>query len=871
MPRISIDELRELIPFLTEEDVAPLRRFLYNNPSIEDAVQQSMRAPNLREVMQETPLRVLVQGADVNAIEGGEEVFAGPSRATVVDFLGATGYRDNYDRNIARINVGAGADCMFDYLVSSCFALLANFTEGQTFRSRSGCTFKGFSTVQGAVDDWEASSPTRAGVFFICGADYDEAAVIGDNTHELIIFGAGQDSVIIGGSSNVGLRVGNSDVWLHNLTLTGPTGGWCHGSVASGDTTEVHCHQVVFRRKMGGGHTGSEFFDCTWEAGWEFETWGASVNDVTQHVTIEGGRVTAGNLDFTAASTHTGWRVYGLQMQSSSSQMLLGGVTSMADCDFDMIWRTAAAGSTTCVTFSTGAMAGITLRGRLPSPPSGGTVIDVATGVTVVNARIHATFDGPPAGGTAGTRFMKTTGTGVVLASTIDCTFRRNGSADFMEDLASGAYSIEGDFRQSVFILSPTTAEITFTGSSAGNVVVSGVVLGAPGPGVVTEPRRVIDADGDTSWDVEETADADTIVGTRAGSEVVRIDAAGMSYAAVPLYFFDATGGAFLIYAAAADANAVFALNAGLASLQFGAGGASALDIMLVRRSSTMVQIGSSSAAAVRDFSARQLHIGSAATAMTNAEASIELVNTNHAALLNVLTTTQRDAVTAVAGMICFNSTTGQYEYYDGAAWAEIGDVGLAAHIADTTDVHDASAISTTGMKQTVLLQGWTPTTTAGCGAGETSEVGSTTKHDIVGLPFDATTAEHAFLHHPMPDNWDGGTVTYSVWWFSKTGWVSSSSDGVAWTLKGTCYENGQAIDSVYGTGVAVTDTGTANNELNVTADSAALTLAGAEAGERQMVHWDIERTVGNAADDWAADVYLVAVVLEYGVTSLSS
>lgn len=41
--------------------------------------------------------------------------------------------------------------------------------------------------------------------------------------------------------------------------------------------------------------------------------------------------------------------------------------------------------------------------------------------------------------------------------------------------------------------------------------------------------------------------------------------------------------------------------------------------------------------------------------------------------LMPVLTTTQRDALTAVTGMVIFNSTTGQLEEYNGSVWRAIG------------------------------------------------------------------------------------------------------------------------------------------------------------------------------------------------------
>lgn len=48
-----------------------------------------------------------------------------------------------------------------------------------------------------------------------------------------------------------------------------------------------------------------------------------------------------------------------------------------------------------------------------------------------------------------------------------------------------------------------------------------------------------------------------------------------------------------------------------------------------------------------------------------------------------VLTTTQRDALTGVEGMIIFNSTTDQLEQYDGSTWEAVGQPIMTTHEAD--------------------------------------------------------------------------------------------------------------------------------------------------------------------------------------------
>lgn len=52
-----------------------------------------------------------------------------------------------------------------------------------------------------------------------------------------------------------------------------------------------------------------------------------------------------------------------------------------------------------------------------------------------------------------------------------------------------------------------------------------------------------------------------------------------------------------------------------------------------------------------------------------------------------VLSTTQRDLLIAVEGMLIFNSTTDQLEEYDGGTWEAVGQVILTTHTADL-DAH---------------------------------------------------------------------------------------------------------------------------------------------------------------------------------------
>jgi hypothetical protein len=61
----------------------------------------------------------------------------------------------------------------------------------------------------------------------------------------------------------------------------------------------------------------------------------------------------------------------------------------------------------------------------------------------------------------------------------------------------------------------------------------------------------------------------------------------------------------------------------------------------------------------------------SSVTSAPNTSAALEINGTTGALIVPRLTTTQRDALTAAAGMIIFNTTTSKFQGYDGASWQD--------------------------------------------------------------------------------------------------------------------------------------------------------------------------------------------------------
>lgn len=86
------------------------------------------------------------------------------------------------------------------------------------------------------------------------------------------------------------------------------------------------------------------------------------------------------------------------------------------------------------------------------------------------------------------------------------------------------------------------------------------------------------------------------------------------------------------------------------------------------------------------------------------------LSGAGHYVFLPVLTTTQRNALTASAGYLIYNSTTGQVEEYTGSAWRSVGQGVLSTHEALATGVHGVGAGDLVGTTLTQTLSAKTLT-----------------------------------------------------------------------------------------------------------------------------------------------------------------
>jgi hypothetical protein len=169
----------------------------------------------------------------------------------------------------------------------------------------------------------------------------------------------------------------------------------------------------------------------------------------------------------------------------------------------------------------------------------------------------------------------------------------------------------------------------------------------------------------------------------------------------------------------------------------------------------------------------------------------------------------------------------------------------------------NGAALAVTG-KQTI----WVPatamyaTTTNGCADIAQTEL-TAGQPELKTLDFDPSTDENAQFTVAFPKAWDPSQlIMYQVFWTAN----STNTGNCIWNLKGVAIANDDAIDTAFGTAIAITDahSGTAN-DLNVTAQSASVTIAGSPAADED-VFFNISRDANDASDTFTGDAKLLGI-----------
>ena len=147
------------------------------------------------------------------------------------------------------------------------------------------------------------------------------------------------------------------------------------------------------------------------------------------------------------------------------------------------------------------------------------------------------------------------------------------------------------------------------------------------------------------------------------------------------------------------------------------------------------------------------------------------------------------------------------------------------------------------------------PNTTNGC--ADIAQVELSNGPEIKTLDFDKDSDENAQFSVAFPKSWNEGTVTFQAFFTAD----STNTGTVSWDLAGVAVSDDDTCNVAFGTAVAPTakaHSGTAN-DLDVTAESGAITIAGSPAAGDE-VFFQITRDVSD--DSLTADAKLLGIKL---------
>jgi len=154
--------------------------------------------------------------------------------------------------------------------------------------------------------------------------------------------------------------------------------------------------------------------------------------------------------------------------------------------------------------------------------------------------------------------------------------------------------------------------------------------------------------------------------------------------------------------------------------------------------------------------------------------------------------------------------------------------------------------------KETIWVPSNAMTPTTSNGAERATVETTSGRPDMQVLDFDKDSDEFAQFAVAFPKSWNLGTVTFQCFWSGL-----AATTGVAISLEGVAMNDNETIDVAYGTAVVVTDDAQgAVEELNVTAESGAVTIAGTPA-DNDLCYFRVGRDVSDGNDDMDGDMRL--------------
>ena len=231
---------------------------------------------------------------------------------------------------------------------------------------------------------------------------------------------------------------------------------------------------------------------------------------------------------------------------------------------------------------------------------------------------------------------------------------------------------------------------------------------------------------------------------------------------------------------------------------------------------------------------------------LTSPAIGTKISDTNGNELLNLTATSS-----AVNEFTLANAATG-----NGPILSATGETNVDINInpKGTGALKTGSAAVKVAGKETIWVPAVAmyPNTTNGAEAGQ---VELSNGPEIKTLDFDKDSDENAQFAIAFPKSWNEGTITFQAFFTAD----STNTGTVSWDLSGVAIADNDSCNTAFGTAVAPTakaHSGTAN-DLDVTAESGAVTIAGSPSTDEQ-VFFQIARDVSE--DSLTADAKLLGV-----------
>ena len=131
-------------------------------------------------------------------------------------------------------------------------------------------------------------------------------------------------------------------------------------------------------------------------------------------------------------------------------------------------------------------------------------------------------------------------------------------------------------------------------------------------------------------------------------------------------------------------------------------------------------------------------------------------------------------------------------------------------------------------------------------------------------MDFDGSAQEFAQFAIQMPKGWNEGTLVCQFVW---THGATTTNFGVVWAIEAVAFGDDDAADAAFGTAVQVADIGGTTNDIYISGETSAMTVAGSP-GPEEWVVFQVKRVPADASDTMTVDAKLLGVKIHYTLAS---